>query len=154
MRNINTYIAIDQASTSGIAYYVDGIINYFQIKAEPVVVFDTIKTIAKQYGINNICFESFVYFSRSRKTQLNLIMLIGYLKHSLVNEGFNVEFAAPLTVRKAIGFSGKNNNKKTVFSHFEKMGVKTDNEADAIAILMYKLGKTINDNIILQHTTF
>ncbi len=139
------FITIDQAKTTGLAFNLNTNIYYFQVTTTPQELLQIIQHLVDNFNITTIVFERFVYFSRSAKTQLSLMMLIGYLYHSLSTNN-TIEFLSPLTYRKGIGFAGKENNKDVVFKFFKQLGVSSNNESDAISMLLYKLNLTKNDN--------
>lgn len=153
------YIGLDLAKTTGIAVlfpeqkkiysyeimpsavtnYNDGIISLYEQINQLLINFPQQPTIV---------IEKFVYFAKSRQTQLQLAKLYGFVSISLYAKGYSIIESMPLQARKQAGFTKEKNNKKFVQAYFSDLFQKklTNNETDAITLCV---ASAINDGKLL-----
>ena len=151
------YIGLDLAKTTGIAVLFPEQKKIYSYEIMPSVVTnnynDGIISLYEQINqlLTNfpqqpiIVIEKFVYFAKSRQTQLQLAKLYGFVSISLYAKGYSIIELMPLQARKQAGFVKEKNNKKFVQVFFSELFKKklTNNETDAITLC---IASAIQDN--------
>lgn len=134
------YLAIDQATTSGIAYIDnEGTLITFEFTGTPNELFNVAFGLANIFRIKTILIEKMVHL-RNTIPMRSLVERSGYLYYKFQENGFEVERIHSGTARKMLGFSKELNNKKKVLEYFKTNYTTnfTDNCSDACVLLLSK----------------
>lgn len=133
------YLAIDQATTSGIAYFHNSKIIVTEFVGTPIELFDYCFGICNLMNFKSILLEKMVYM-RNTIPMTSLVERTGYLFYKFQEKQFEIEKVHSGSARKLLGFSKELNNKKKVLSYFQEHYNRnfTDNCSDAVVLLLSK----------------
>ena len=138
-------IAVDQATSSGIAFTTDSKeVLVTEVKGNPIELFKTINQIAIDYNHFLILLEKMVYFPTKGKNRTipltSLLERTGYLRYRLIESYLEVQSLHTPSCRKVLGFKGEENNKRSVHKYFQQFDKRiTDNCSDALTLLLSQL---------------
>ena len=133
------YVGLDIAETMGVAiYYPDkSLAEVVEVKGLP---YEQLEVLRKQYvpfhqTVVRFSIESLTH-QRNAKTVRNLQQRIGYLKFSLIREGYKVNEVNINSVRHFL----EAKNKKEVHALLSTLSKDelTDNHTDALAVALYQ----------------
>jgi len=145
---VGKIVALDIATKTGIAIYEDDSILVYYIEGAPTFQMTEIMKVITPGTI--VLVEDFSYFSaRNPKTTANLNQRFGYIFWRLTEFGCTVEKCNVNTVRKSLGIKGrKKGEAKREVMDAMRMTLQiplTDDESDAIALLLFHIGLKICD---------
>lgn len=132
------YLAIDQATTSGIAWKVGNSIYCTEFVGTPNELFDFANNLRIITNSDTILLEKF-HSLRNIKVVTSLMERTGYLVYSFAELGVNVEKVDTNSARKLLGFKKHKNIKSEICAYFQQYDKDiTDNCSDAIVLLCSK----------------
>lgn len=135
------YIGLDTATTTGISLYIpkDNLSVVTLKKGNPIeqldYILDRINGDFPKVGYTFVL-ERQHYF-RNAKSIRSLVERYGYLKHSLLREGYRVEEVSPDAARKTLGVKGKQGAFDYLFDFYEGCNL-TDDHTDALAVALHQ----------------
>lgn len=145
-------IALDLATKAGIAWVEknSNIINVTEVTGLPEEQFLYVKKLMGRKTGNVVLIETFVYFSRSAKTQSSIIKRIGVIEYLLSKTDTTTELLNLNSVR-AKYFKGKD-KKATILKYFRDNydSKLTDNHTDALLMILYYMGIALTDDFQIR----
>ena len=131
-------LTIDPATTSGIAWNIEKTAYVFKHKCSPNELYDVIFYLNLINNFDEFYIEKFNFFSGKTGSIpiSSLLKRIGYLTYRLLENKIELKELNITSCRKKIGFEGKDNNKKKVFSYFNMIDERINSDcADALTLL-------------------
>lgn len=140
-------VSLDLAEKAGVAWMRDDnsdTIYVKEIRGTPEQQYDMVQRIIWPETNISIVLEKFVYFTRSVKTQYDIIKRIVIVEYLLSKDGHTVTQLHPQTVR-AKYFKGTD-KKKRILEYFRDNYEPelTDNHTDALLMLLYYMNIPLN----------
>jgi Holliday junction resolvasome RuvABC endonuclease subunit len=138
----NLFVGLDIATKMGVAFVNFGSkkITTVVYKGTPQIQLERLVDVVGDFEGVVVRIETLVSF-RNAKTTRSLLTRTGYISHSLENEKATIEYVTPTEARRFLGVKTKA-EVKDFFNRFAP-GI-TDDEADAIAVAVYKNVEDLN----------